>query len=266
MIPLRDNNPSRSFPFVTILLIAINVFVFFTQPDQDKPKYEMVPAEVISGHEISGIIEKDPAGNQRFVPAPPEQVIAVENNPNVVGAVLPTIQPTWLTIFTAMFLHANFLHIAGNMLFLWIFGNNVEDAFGKVKYLLFYLFCGFIAAVAQIAVGPNSIIPTLGASGAIAGVLGAYAVMYPEARVLTLFTVGIIFLREVSAFWVLGLWILLQVFEGFSGLSGPEQGGVAYFAHIGGFIAGAIIAVMLGGRALGQQNTRPYDNNRYSQY
>jgi membrane associated rhomboid family serine protease len=127
-----------------------------------------------------------------------------------------------------------------------------------VKYLAFYLFCGFIAAMAQIAVGPTSLIPTLGASGAIAGVLGAYIVIYPDAKVLTLFTVVIFFLRKVSAFWVIGLWIVLQAFEGFSSLAGPQQGGVAFFAHIGGFICGAVIAVMLGGRSIALKQ-RAYD-------
>jgi membrane associated rhomboid family serine protease len=262
MIPLRDNNPTKSFPFVTILLIAANIFVYFSQLNPDKSYFEMVPRSVVTEQPISGVVTQQSDGSTRFIPVPADQLPTSDPTGQIENVVEPTLQPAWLTIFTAMFLHANFLHIAGNMLFLWIFGNNVEDAFGKMKFLIFYVFCGFMAAIAQIAIGPDSVIPTLGASGAIAGVLGAYIVMYPDAKVLTLFTVGLIFLREISAFWVLGIWIVIQVFEGFTSLTGPQQGGVAFFAHIGGFLVGLLITVLIGGRDLAAKQ-RVY--SRYNQ-
>ena len=211
----------------------------------------MVPEKITSGDNAEGVLKNAGTANERFVAGDPNQIGGRGDIP-----ILPSPEPLWVTIFTAMFMHANFAHIAGNMLFLWIFGNNVEDALGKPKYLLFYLLCGFIAAIAQIAIGPHSYIPNLGASGAIAGVMGAYIVMWPEARVLTLFIVGLIFLREVSAFWVLGIWIALQIIEAYNGWGGMEAGGVAVFAHIGGFIAGVIIINMLGGRNLGNIQRR----------
>ena len=158
--------------------------------------------------------------------------------------------PAWATIFSAMFMHENLLHIGGNMLYLWIFGNNVEDALGKFRFLLFYLACGVVAAVAQLATDVNSVIPTLGASGAIAGVLAAYWLLYPDARVLTIVPLFIAFLANIRAYWVLGFWIVLQLYLGFSGLGMQRGGGVAYFAHIGGFAAGLFFISLLGGRRL----------------
>jgi membrane associated rhomboid family serine protease len=253
MIPLRDNNPTSSFPIVTVALILINVLVFVFQPPNLKSYYEMIPADVVSGQVHVGVLHVSDSGDT-FQPTSPEVAERVAEDSQTDMPVLPTIEPTWLTIFTSMFLHANILHIAGNMLFLWIFGNNVEDALGKLRYLIFYLGCGFVAAVAQIAVGPDSYIPTLGASGAIAGVLGAYIVMFPGARVLTIITALFIwFLREISAFWVIGIWIALEVAEGYYGLDGPQTGGVAHFAHIGGFVAGVAAVLAMGGRKLGQR-------------
>jgi membrane associated rhomboid family serine protease len=165
----------------------------------------------------------------------------------------------WLTIFSSMFMHASLLHIGGNMLYLWIFGNNIEDALGKFRFLAFYLFCGLAAAAAQIMTAPNSMIPTLGASGAIAGVLGAYLILYPHARVLTIVPIFIAFLAEIRAVWVLGFWIALQVFQGLAGLGMQRGGGVAYFAHIGGFFTGMILILILGGqRLVARQKQRIY--------
>jgi membrane associated rhomboid family serine protease len=256
MIPLRDNNPAGSFPIVTIVLIAINVLVFFFQSPDLKHYYEMIPIDVVSGRDYVGLAYVTDEG-VHFRPTSPEVAANLPVSIHNVVPVLPTLQPPWLTIFTAMFLHANLLHIGGNMLFLWIFGNNVEDALGKMRYLVFYLACGFVAALAQIVVDPGSVIPTLGASGAIAGVLGAYIVMFPGAKILTLITALFIwFLREISAFWVIGLWIALQVVEGFNGLGGASMGGVAYFAHIGGFVAGIVGVLCMGGRSLGRRQAR----------
>jgi membrane associated rhomboid family serine protease len=158
----------------------------------------------------------------------------------------PTLRPIWLTIFTAMFMHGGLMHLTGNMVFLLIFGNNIEDALGRVKYIAFYLLCGVIAAFAQVFANPNSIIPTLGASGAIAGALGAYLVLFPHARVNTLFFVFLIFTARIPAWVLLGFWIVSQFFSQYTealkvGAAHGKSGGVAYLAHIGGFIAGMIL-------------------------
>ena len=268
MIPLRDNNPTSSFPIVTIALIVVNFLIFFAPMSPiDKAYYEMIPADVTSGQEHVGLLEQDKDGGLHFTPAPLSVVARTVQQSQNYDPVLPTLQPTWLTIFTSMFLHANFLHVGGNMLFLWIFGNNVEDALGKVRYLLFYLGCGFAAALAQIAIDPGSLIPTLGASGAIAGVMGAYIVMWPRARVTTIITALFIwFVRDISAFWVLGFWIALQIFEGVYGLSGLSTGGVAVFAHIGGFFIGILLVLIMGGRKLGAQQIRTAGVSRLPRY
>jgi membrane associated rhomboid family serine protease len=154
---------------------------------------------------------------------------------------------TLLTPFTSMFMHGGLLHLGGNMLFLWIFGNNVEDRMGRARFLLFYLLGGLAALAAQVAIDPGSTVPTVGASGAVAGVLGGYLLLFPRARVLTVFfLVVIFFLREIPAIIVLGIWFLQQVLFGYFDLANPtgEGGGVAYFAHIGGFVFG-LIAVRL---------------------
>lgn len=241
MIPLRDNQPTRSFPLVTILIIAVNVVVYIAQVSSQgaiDASYSMVPYEVTHNISLAGHALRNQSG----------QILAVYG---------PPPHPIWLTIFTSMFMHANLLHIGGNMLYLWIFGNNIEDALGKFRYIIFYFVCGLIADLAQIATGPNSPIPTLGASGAIAGVLGAYLILYPNARVLTIVPIFIAFLTEIRAIWVLGFWIVLQIIQGVSGLGGEAGGGVAYFAHIGGFFTGIILIMMLGGRRLAAQQRRP---------
>lgn len=254
MIPLRDDNPTRTFPIMTVLLIVVNAIVFIYQSSPAgtlfNAEFSMVPAKVTTGQDLVGIVHFTNSGQILFQ--------HISSIPTAIGQneilLAPTPIPLWMTIFTAMFMHANILHIAGNMLFLWIFGNNVEDAFGKIRFLMFYLICGFAAALAQIATDPHSLIPNLGASGAIAGVLGAYIIMWPGARVLTLFFIGfIIFWRSISALWVLLYWIGLQIFEGLIGLGGMENGGVAYFAHIGGFFTGLILTLFFGGPALGQR-------------
>jgi len=155
---------------------------------------------------------------------------------------IPGALPAWQTIFTAMFVHGGWLHIASNMLYLWIFGNNVEDAIGPLGYTVFYLLCGVVAALAQVAIAPQSTIATIGASGAIAGVLGAYFVLFPTARVDTLVLWGFfINLVALPAVLVLGGWFILQVISGFVELGSQMSGGVAFFAHIGGFVAGMVL-------------------------
>jgi membrane associated rhomboid family serine protease len=167
--------------------------------------------------------------------------------------------PTWVTLFSAMFLHGGILHIASNMLFLFVFGDNVEDKLGHFPYLLFYLFCGLVASFAQTAVGPAIDIPNLGASGAVAGVLGAYLVLFPKANVRTLVFLGIIFFfTTISASILIIIWFGLQLLNGVLSINSAaaEGGGVAYFAHIGGFVAGLLIIFLIRSRL-------PKDDNRY---
>ncbi len=250
MIPLRDDQPARTFPLVTVLLIAANVLVYVVQ--QTTPGFNdlfsMVPYRVTHPQDLGAYVAQITTQGVLVQHIPPGYApAALGPGQMFVG---PGYAPAWATIFTAMFMHENLLHIGGNMLYLWIFGNNVEDALGKVRFLVFYLVCGVAAAIAQLATDVNSIIPTLGASGAIAGVLAAYWLLYPNARVLTIVPLFIAFLANIRAYWVLGFWIVLQLYLGVKGLGMERGGGVAYFAHIGGFVAGLIIIQLLGGRRL----------------
>jgi membrane associated rhomboid family serine protease len=205
----------------------------------------------------AGIVERDWRGRLHIIPGDTIDVTPDSGNEIYLGS---APQPVWLTIFSAMFLHGSIIHIAGNMLFLWIFGNNIEDALGKLRYLFFYLACGVAAAITQTASDPNSIVPNIGASGAIAGVMGAYILLWPEARVLTLIPLGCIFmLREISAFWVLGIWIMFQVLTVHFQQGGASDG-VAYMAHIGGFAAGIIFILLLGGRNLARRRRRYFES------
>lgn len=242
MIPLKDDQPTSTFPIITILLIVANIVVFVIQ--QITPgfteHFSMVPQEVYTQHSLAGAyLIPSPDG-------PPSQIV-----------IYPPPNPVWITIFSAMFLHASYLHIGGNMLYLWIFGNNIEDVLGKLKFVFFYLTCGLIAAAAQIFASPLSIIPTLGASGAIAGVLGAYILLFPNARVFSIVPIfGFGFFTDVRAFWVLAVWFGLQLVEGFHGVGAQQHGGVAYFAHIGGFVAGLILISLFGGAKLVDRQRR----------
>jgi rhomboid family protein len=220
VIPLRDNVPTRSFPWVTVGLIVANALVYFL--------YE-VP-------------DLDGSVNQlAFHPC------EVDNSCAVVGQDWP------ITVFTSMFMHASFIHLAGNMLFLWVFGNNVEDALGPVRYLVFYLLAGLAATALQTAItlttAPSSAdVPNLGASGAISGVLGFYLVVLPGAKVLTLFF--FFFLREIPAMIFLGIYFAFQLWNaGFQFFHPPEGGGIAVFAHVGGFVFGVLAALVLRPRA-----------------
>jgi membrane associated rhomboid family serine protease len=232
MIPLRDENPTRIFPAMTWLIIAINLGVFLL--------------EIFGGGMVEG--KNGLAGWMAGWTLVPVELTQGRDHP-VNG---PSLQPFWLTIFTSMFMHGGLMHFGGNMLFLYIFGNNIEDALGHVKFVVFYLVCGIIAALAQVFYNPNSAIPTLGASGAIAGVLGAYLILYPKARVNTLIFLGIFITTvHIPAFILLGLWIVSQFFSQFTQsllTDGAETGGVAYLAHIGGFIAGMVLIKLFGAR------------------
>lgn len=262
MIPLRDNQPTNSFPIVTVILIIINVLVFAAQSVSGgllDSSYAMVPAEVVSGQDIAhAIAQIGRDGAVHLLQIPPD-VHDIRLRPNEIYYG-PSPHPVWLTIFSSMFMHSGLLHLGGNMLVLWVFGNNIEDALGRGRFLVFYLACGLAAALAQIAINVGSLIPTLGASGAVAGVMGAYLILYPHARVLTIVPIVIGFIVEIPAFWVLVVWIGLNVFQGVTGIGTEHGGGVAYFAHIGGFFAGLMLIQLLGGRGLAQrqQARAPY--------
>jgi len=243
-------------PVVTIALVAINVIAylleirhggsFFGGPsDTTAVHYGAIPYELTHPGKHCGVVtELGPEG--------PLSGVACQGQRGVSGT--PESQPaTWITVFTSMFLHGSFLHIFGNMLFLAIFGPNVEDAVGRPRFLAFYLLGGVVALAAQVAVGPNTVGPTLGASGAIAAVLGGYILLYPRARVITLIFIVFFFtIVELPAIVLLGLWFLEQLWFGLAGLAGPLAGseGVAYFAHIGGFVFG-LAAVRLFARRSG---------------
>lgn len=210
-LPLKDDNPTNTFPFVTVGVILANCFVFY--------------------HQLTLSL---PAG-QKFVfqwGAIPYQI--------VYGEVLygPGLFPPVLTLFSSMFLHGGFLHLIGNMLYLWIFGNNIEDTLGHFRFLIFYLLVGLSAALVQVLSDPQSTTPMIGASGAVAGILGAYLLLFPQARILTLMFI-FIFIRmiRIPALIVLGFWFLVQLLSITSGY----ETGVAFFAHIGGFVAGLIL-------------------------
>jgi membrane associated rhomboid family serine protease len=222
VIPLKDDIPTRRFPIVTVALIAINVIVYFVLEhglwglgqtgNEVVVEYGAIPSEITNGQNL---------------PGPGDQA------------------PFWLTIWTSMFLHGSLIHLGGNMLFLWVFGNNIEDAMNRLVFVVFYLLGGMAALGLQVAMDPNSVVPTVGASGAIAAVLGAYARLYPRARVVTLIIIIIFFtVVTLPALLVLGLWFLLQLLPAFNDPVGSAGGGVAYFAHIGGFLFG-VLAIKL---------------------
>lgn len=211
MIPLKDINPTRRFPVVTIVLIVTNSVVFI---------YEMLLG---------------PAAGQSFIASfaliPRDLFSGMEGQQ---GAI-----PAGLTVFTSMFLHGGLLHVGGNMLYLWIFGNNIEDSMGRIRFLVFYFLCGAVAAYSHALTNPDSPVPMIGASGAVSGVLGSYLLLFPRARVLTLVVFGF-FIRPVMvpAMFVLGFWFVLQFLNA---VLASEGHAVAWYAHIGGFVAGTAL-------------------------
>jgi len=225
MLPLADENlPNRGLAYVTLAFIALNVlvFVFLQLPDEAFTYgWSVVPAEITRGIDIVGPQVIGPPGNRVEIP------------------LAPGPDPIYLTLISSMFMHGGWLHLAGNMLFLWIFGDNIEHTLGSVLYVGFYLVAGVAGSLAQIMLEPGSLIPSLGASGAISGVLGAYLVLFPSNRVLVfLFR----FAMWVPALIVIGLWAVLQFVNGLGQIAVTEQtGGVAYMAHIGGFICGLVV-------------------------
>jgi membrane associated rhomboid family serine protease len=230
VMPLHDyDTDRRTVPVVTYTLIAVNILVWLLElglGDRFINGYSTVPFEITHGRDLVGMQTVQAGG----------QSIPIYLYPG------PT--PIYLTLFTSMFMHASWLHIGGNMLYLWIFGDNIEDRIGHAKFLLFYLICGLAASAADIFFKTDSIIPSLGASGAIAGVLGAYLVLFPTRQVRVMVARQIV---NMPAFMVLGLWILLQVFSQISIVGDQAGGGVAYMAHIGGFVAGIALIFLFGG-------------------
>lgn len=211
LLPLKDENPTYSFPIVTIFIIAVNVLIYIYQVSLgygyagEKFIYQLgaIPYEITHFHDIK----------------------------------IPNLVPPPFTLVTAIFLHGSWAHLVGNMWYLWIFGNNIEDALGKLRFAIFYLLCGIIAGLSHIISVPDSSVPMIGASGAISGVLGAYFIVYPRARVLILMFL-FIFIRflYVPAVLVLGFWFVIQILS-----AGSFGEGVAWYAHIGGFVAGAVL-------------------------
>jgi len=211
MFPIGDDDSARrTVPVVTYALIALNVLVFFLELNGGEPFIERWSV-------VPNRLTQNPGGD-------------------------------FITIFTSMFMHGGWLHLAGNMLYLWIFGDNVEDRFGHAKFTLFYLICGIAATLAQVAISAGSNIPNLGASGAIAGVLGAYLILFPRGSVRVLMGRGVV---PMPALMVIGLWIVLQFINGVGSITqSAETGGVAYMAHIGGFVAGLALTFLFGGRRI----------------
>jgi membrane associated rhomboid family serine protease len=246
MLPLRDENPTRRVPVVTLLLIFANVAVYFlVQPDTGDVagsavfnlERAAIPCEVVENRPLS-------IGELQATFEAGDDTACQGDDP--VGPPLFPGKQVLLAVLTSMFLHGSLLHLGGNMLFLWIFGNNVEDRLGPVLYSLFYVGAGVVATVAHIVVQPDSTVPVVGASGAIAGVMGAYLVWYPNAPILAL--IFIVF-REVRAKWLLLFWAALQFLEPFN-----PNSGVAWVAHVGGFVFGVVVALVV--RAAGGGATR----------
>ena len=261
MFPLKDNIPTRATPVVTIALIVANAIVFLLSirhggsilggPDsQTVVNYGAIPYEFTHPGRECELVSQ--AGQ-----------VLCEGQSGVTGAADP--QPaTWFTALSSMFMHGGLLHIGGNMLFLWVFGNNLEDAMGRVKYLAFYLLGGLAAMGLQIAVDPGATVPSVGASGAVAAVLGGYLLLYPRARVLTLIFLFVFFtFIEIPALWFLLIWFGEQLLFGYFNQVDPtgDGGGVAYFAHIGGFLFGVLTV-----RALATRYNRDYEQPRFPIY
>jgi membrane associated rhomboid family serine protease len=266
LIPLKDNVPTARFPVVTVVLIAINVAIFIwqfslsTEPgsstltelrgtdvsraDQAVVEGGAIPHRITHPGEACELVPARAGAGQAtaVVVCPGSEAAEQVERQGVVGAPIDAV-PWFLTLLTSMFMHGGLLHIAGNMLFLWVFGNNVEDSMGRGRFVLFYLLAGLLAVYAQAALDPSATTPTIGASGAVAGVLGAYLVLHPRARVLTIvFFVFFFTFIEIPAVVLLGIWFALQFLPAVGQVATPdvagEGGGVAYLAHVGGFVFG----------------------------
>jgi membrane associated rhomboid family serine protease len=249
-IPVSDRDLTRrSFPIVNLSIIAICALVFIYELAIANSnvffyRFGLVPFEITQGTTIKFI-----CGNYLYSDTPPW---FLSTGCEDVSSPIPT----WATMFTAMFIHGGWLHLLGNMIFLWVFGDNIEDRFGHLRYLLFYLVCGIAALGLQIAIDTNSLNPTIGASGAIAGVLGAYLILYPYSRVDTIVFITIV---KIPAIALLGLWFMLQFFSGIGEMSSSANAsGVAYWAHIGGFFFGMVVAIIY--KLIKKEQLWPWDS------
>jgi membrane associated rhomboid family serine protease len=275
MIPLKDNIPTTRFAIVTVVLIAINVAFFFWQlsfsgsvdsqkdpglktlglspRDENSIEYGAIPYRLAHpGKDCAAGVTESSKGAEASVVCEGTadyrhaQELAA-SDPQAFPLVQLDEPPWWETAFTSMFMHGGILHIAFNMLFLWVFGNNIEDMMGRLKYLAFYLVGGLVALYSQALIDPGSTVPTIGASGAVAAVLGAYALLHPRAKVLTLiFIIFFVTLVEIPAMVMLGIWFVLQFIPAIGQVAAPVagSGGVAYFAHVGGFIFGILVMLV----------------------
>lgn len=279
MIPLKDNIPTDRFPILTVILIAINVGVFLLQLgyptdreldrvgleaiDQSAIEYGAIPHRITHPDQSDCLLGAVPQPGGGVAPevvceGTPElrqaEAVAEQTAEEGVDAdPIPLDQAAWwVTIFTSMFMHGGILHLAGNMIFLWIFGANVEDSMGRARFILFYLTAGAVAVYAQALLDTGATVPTIGASGAVAGVLGGYALLFPRARVLSLvFIIYFVTLIEVPAFVLLGIWFLLQFLPVVGQTAIPDLAGdpgVAYLAHVGGFIFGLAVIKLIANR------------------
>jgi membrane associated rhomboid family serine protease len=261
VFPLKDNIGTRGTPVVTIALIVANVVVFLLSIRNG--------GSILGGPDSTTVVhygaipyELTHPGKECDLVSAAGQVLC-EGQQGVTGAA-EAQPPTWFTAFSSMFMHGGLLHLGGNMLFLWVFGNNVEDAMGRVRFLLFYVLGGLAAMALQVAVGPNDTVPSVGASGAVAAVLGGYLLLYPRARVLTLVFLFVFFtFIQIPAMWFLLIWFGQQLLFGYFNQVDPTGGGggVAYFAHIGGFVFGLLTV-----RALARRYNPDYDQPRFPLY
>jgi len=245
MFPIKDDIPTERFPILTVLIIVACTVMYFgfeggawdlgQSGDEKVLEYGAIPYEITHPGSDCGLTAND-------------QVVC-EGQADVSGEA-PDQAPWYVTLFTSMFMHGSLLHLGGNMLFLWIFGNNIEDSMGRPRFVAFYLLGGIAALAAHVLIDPSSTVPTVGASGAIAAVLGGYAILYPRARVLTVvFIIIFVTVVQLPALLVLGLWFLLQLLPAFSEPVVGGGGGVAYFAHIGGFVFGLLLIRVFADRA-----------------
>jgi membrane associated rhomboid family serine protease len=285
VLPLKDNNPTARFPVITVALIVINVAVFIWQLnfptdkqldqvgfgaiDQSSLEYGAIPYRITNpdtGDCAVGAVGTSQGQFEAGVVCPGtkdfDKAVAIGQDDPQAEPITIDQAVWWVTLLTSMFMHGGILHIAGNMLFLWVFGNNIEDRLGRVKFLLFYLLAGLIAVYTQALIDTSSTAPTIGASGAIAGVLGAYALLFPRARVLTLiFIIFFVTLVEIPALILLAVWFILQFVPALGQVAVETGGGegVAYFAHVGGFVFGVAVAgviLLVSGRSDREESPR----------
>ena len=250
MFPYRDENPTEKPAIITVAIIIANALVFI-----------LLQGAGAQGPLAHSVCELGLIPGELLRTAKPGS--GVELAPGI--ACLVGVAPKYWTVITSMFTHGGWLHLIGNMLFLWVFGNNVEDAMGHGKFIVFYLLCGIAAAATQTLLSPHSIVPMVGASGAISGVLGAYLLLYPNVRVHTLIILPIYITSVALPAWVmLGYWAVLQLLSALAGLSEIQKGGVAFFAHVGGFLAGLLlIRLFASDEVLRRRPTPPAGYYRY---